>query len=191
MKLHEKQVPKAINETSNMNKEKGKNSINHVVCANNLFMSSKHKKGRGKRRCFKCKELGNYIASCPDMDTENEVRRRFMCNKEDQLITSCSLMKNQGCASPTMTLTKNKIEQQAPRQAERRSCYKCGEQGHLRKACKKGKVSKKINSSHSYSLGRTKSYTCARPMLRSPRTSTNAIWVPMALLDDLYGPIPR
>jgi phage FluMu protein Com len=90
-----------------------------------------------------------------------------------------------------MTLTKNKDEQQASYQAERHFCYKCGEQGHLRKVCKKSKVLNQINSSHSYSLSIPKSYTCARPILRSPRTSTNAIWVSNALLDDLYGPIPR
>jgi hypothetical protein len=49
--LHKKQVPKAINEASNMNKVKGKSSINHVVFGDNLSMCSKHKKGRGKRRC--------------------------------------------------------------------------------------------------------------------------------------------
>jgi hypothetical protein len=64
VKLHKKQVPKAINETSNVNKEKGKISISHVVCANNLYMSSKHKKERGKRRCFNYKESGHFIASC-------------------------------------------------------------------------------------------------------------------------------
>jgi hypothetical protein len=66
VKLYKKQVSKAINETSNMNKEKGKNSISHVVCVINLSMSSKHKKGRGKRICFKCKELGHIIASCTE-----------------------------------------------------------------------------------------------------------------------------
>jgi hypothetical protein len=73
------------------------------------------------------------------------------------VITSCLLMKNQGCASPTMTLTKNKDKQQASYQAERRFCYKCGEQGHLQKVCQKGNIPKQINSSHSYSLRRPKS----------------------------------
>jgi hypothetical protein len=99
------------------------------------------------------------------------------------VITSCSLMKNQRRAFPMMSLTKNKNGQQASYQIERRFCYKCGEQGHLQKVCKKGKVHKQINSSHFYSFKRPKSYTCARPMLRSPRTSTNAISVPKALLD--------
>jgi hypothetical protein len=125
------------------------------------------------------------------MDTENEVRRCFTCNKEDHVITSCSLMRNQGRAYPKMTLTKTKNEQQTSCHVERRFCYKCGEQGYLCKVCKKGKVPKQINSSHSYSLRRPKSYTSARPMLRSPRTGTNAIWVPKALLNDLYGPITR
>jgi hypothetical protein len=52
-------------------------------------------------------------------------------------------------------------------------------------------MGKQGNSFHSYLLRKPKSYTCARPMLKSPRSSTKAIWVPKALLDDLYGPILR
>jgi hypothetical protein len=174
-----------------MNKEKGKNSISHVVCTDHLYMSSKSKKGREKRRCFKCKELGHFIASCPQKDKDERMSRYFRCNDKDHVITSCPLMKNQRRAFLTMTLTKNKNGQQASYQGERRFYYKCGEQVHLRKVCKKGKVPKQINSSHFYSFRRPKSYTCARPMLRSPRTSTNAIWVPKALLDECYGPITR
>jgi hypothetical protein len=67
----------------------------------------------------------------------------------------------------------------------------CGEHGHLSKVCKKGKVPKQVNLSQSYSLRRPKPYTCARSVMRSPRTSKIAIWVPKALLDDCYGPISR
>jgi hypothetical protein len=67
----------------------------------------------------------------------------------------------------------------------------CGEHGHLPKVCKKGKVPNQVNLSQSYSPRRPKSYTCARSIMRSPRTSTNAIWVPKALLDERYGPILR
>jgi hypothetical protein len=67
----------------------------------------------------------------------------------------------------------------------------CGEHGHLPKVCKKRKVPKQVNLSQSYSLRRPKSYTCARSTMRSPRTSTNAILVPKALLDECYGPIHR
>jgi hypothetical protein len=154
-------------------------------------MSSKSKKGRGKSRCFKCTELGHFIAYCPHKDKDEGMRRCFGCNDKDHMITSCPLMKNQRRAFSMMTLTKNKNGQQASYQAERRFCYKCGEQGHLRKVCKKGKVPKKVNLSQSYSLRRPKSYTYARSIMRSPRSSTNAIWVPKALLNDLYGPIPR
>jgi hypothetical protein len=66
------------------------------------------------------------------------------------MIASCSLMRNQGRASPKMILIKTKNEQQTSCQVERHLCYKCGEQGHLHKVCKKGKVPKPINSSHSY-----------------------------------------
>jgi hypothetical protein len=44
VKLHKKRVPKSTNEAINMNKEKGKNTISHVVCANNVSMSSKGKR---------------------------------------------------------------------------------------------------------------------------------------------------
>jgi hypothetical protein len=189
VKLHKKDVPKAINEAINMNKEKGKNSISHVVCTDHLSMiSSKNKKGRGKRRCFKCKELGHFIASCPHKDKDEGMRRCFGCN-EDHMITSCPLMKNQRRAPSTMTLTNKK--NQASCQVERRFYYMCGEHGHLPKVCKKGKVPKQVNLSQSYLLRSPKSYTSARSVMRSPRTSTNAIWVPKALLDEHYGPIPR
>jgi hypothetical protein len=141
VKLHKKDVPKAINEAINMNKEKGKDSISHVVRTNHLSMSSKRKKGRGKRRCFKCKELSHFIASCPHKD-KDEGMRCFGCNGKDHMITSCPLVKNQRRASSKMTLTKTKDEQQASCQVERRFCYMCGEQGHLRKVSKKGKVPK-------------------------------------------------
>jgi hypothetical protein len=131
VKLHKKEVPKIINEAINMNKEKGKDSISHVVCTDHLSMSSKSKKGRGQRRCFKCKEPGHFIVSCSHKDKDERMRRCFGCNDKDHVITSCPLMKNQRCAFPTMTLTKIKNEQQASYKAERRFCYKCGEQGHL------------------------------------------------------------
>ena len=191
VKLHKKDVPKAINEEINMNKEKGKNSISHVVCTDHLSMSSKSKKGRGKRRCFKCKELGHFIASCPHKDKDEGMRRCFGCNDKDHMITSCPLMKNQRRAPSEMTLTKTKDEQQASCQVERRFCYKGGEQGHISKVCYKGKIPKQVNLSQSYSLRRPKSYTCARSITRSPRTSTKTIWVPKALLVERHGPIPR
>jgi uncharacterized protein (DUF39 family) len=71
--LHEKEVPRAISEAINMNKEKGKDSISHVVRTDHLSMSSKSKKGRGKQRCFRCKELGHFIASCPHKDKDEEI----------------------------------------------------------------------------------------------------------------------
>jgi hypothetical protein len=153
-KLHKKDVPKAINEAINMNKENGKNSISHVVCTDHLSMSSKSKKGRGKRRCFKCKELGHFIASCPHKDKDEGMRRCFGCNDKDHMITSCPLMKNQRHEPSKMTLTKKKDKQRAPCQVEGRFCYMCGEHGHLPKVCKKGKVPKQVNLSQSYSLRR-------------------------------------
>jgi hypothetical protein len=113
VKLHEKEVPRAISEAINMNKEKGKDSIIHVVRTDHLSMSSKSKKERGKRRCFKCKEVGYFIASCPHKDKDEGMRRCFECNVKDHMITSCPLMKNQRCAPSKMTLTKTKYEQQA------------------------------------------------------------------------------
>ena len=95
VKLHKKEVPKAISEAINMKQEKGKDSISHVVCTDHLSMSSKIKKGRGKRRCFKCEELGHFIASCPHKDKDEGMMRCFGCNDKDHMITSCPLMKNQ------------------------------------------------------------------------------------------------
>jgi hypothetical protein len=184
VKLLEKDVPKAKIEEINMNMEKGKDSISHVVCTDHLSMFSKSKKRRGKRRCFKCNELGHLIASCPYNDKNKGMRRCFGCNDTDHMITSCPLMKNQACALSGMTPTKKEDKQQASCRVKRRFCYKCGEQGHLSKVCKKGKVPKQVNLSQSYSLRRPKPYTCARSVMRSPRTSIIAIWVPKALMDD-------
>jgi len=191
VKLREKEAPKAISEAINMNKEKGKDSVSHVVCTDHLSMLSKSKKRRGKRRCFKCNELGHLIASCPYKDKDEGIRRCFGCNDKDHMITSCPLMINQTRVPFRMTLTKRKDKQQASCQVERRFSYMFGEHGHLPKVCKKGKVPKQVNLSQSYSLRRPISYTCARSVMRSPRTSTIAIWVPKAFLDDCYGPIPR
>jgi hypothetical protein len=188
--LLEKDVPKAISEEINMRQEKGNDLISHVVYTNNLSMSSKSKRRRGKRRCFKCKALGHLIASCLYNDKDEGAMRCFGCNK-DHMITSCPVMKNQRCALTKMTLTKENDKQQASCQVERRFCYECGEQGHLSKVCNKGKVPKQVNLSQSHSLRRPKSYTCARSITRSPRTSTKAIWVPKALLVERHGPIPR
>jgi hypothetical protein len=191
VKLHKKYVPKTKNEEINMNKEKGKDSISHVVCTDHLSMSSKNKKRKGKRRCFKCNKSGHLIASCPYNDKDEGMRRCFRCNDKDHMITSCPLMKNQARATSGMTPTKKEDKQQASCQVKRHFCYMCGEHGHLSKVCKKGKVPKQVNLSQSHSLRRPKPYTCARSVMRSPRTSTIAIWVPKALLDDRYGPIPR
>jgi hypothetical protein len=124
-KLHEKETPEAISEVINMNKEKGKDSISHVVCTNHLSMLSKSKKRRGKRRCFKCNELGHLIASCPYNDKDEGMRRCFGCNDKDHMITSCPLMKNQRREPSKMTLTKKKDTQQVSCQVERRFCS-CG-----------------------------------------------------------------
>jgi predicted Zn-ribbon and HTH transcriptional regulator len=94
VKLREKEAPKAISEAINMNKEKGKYSISHVVCTDHLSMLSKSKKRRGKRRCFKCNESGHLIASCPYEDNDEGIRRCFRCNHKDHMITSCLLMIN-------------------------------------------------------------------------------------------------
>jgi hypothetical protein len=69
--------------------------------------------------------------SCPHKDKDERMRRCFGCNDKDHVIISCLLMKSQRHAFPTMTLNKNKNEQQVSYQVERRLSYKCGEQGHL------------------------------------------------------------
>jgi hypothetical protein len=191
VKLLEKDVPKAISEATNMRQEKGNESISHVVCTNNLSMSSKSKKRKGKRRRLKCKELGHLIASCPYKDKGERMRRCFGCNEKDHMITSCMVIKNQGRGPSKMTLTKENDKKLASCRVERHFCYICGEHGHPTKVCNKGKVTKQVNLSQSYSLRRPKSYTYARSIMRSPRTSTKAIWVPKALLVERHGPIPR
>jgi hypothetical protein len=189
VKLHKEDVPK--DEEINMSLEKGKNSINHVVCTDHFSMSSKNKKRKGKRRCFKCNKSGHLIASCPYTDKGEGIRRCFGCNDKNHTITSCPLLMNQARTLSRMTPTKENDKQQASCQVERRFCYKCGEQGHLSKVCNKGEVPKQVKLSQSHSLRRPKSYTCARSIMRSPRTSTKTIWVPKALLVERHGPIPR
>jgi hypothetical protein len=98
VRLLEKDVPKAKNEEINMNFEKGKDSISHVVCTDHFSMSSKNKKRKGKRRCFKCNKSGHLIASCPYNDKDEGIRRCFGCNDKNHTITSCPLMINQARA---------------------------------------------------------------------------------------------
>jgi hypothetical protein len=189
VKLHKKNVPK--DEEINMSLEKGKDSINHVVCTDHFSMSSKNNKRRGKRRCFKCKAIGHLIASCPYNDKEKGIRKCFGCNDKNHTITSCPLLMNQARTLSEMTPAKENDKQQASCQVERRFCYKCGKQGHLFEVCNKGEVPKQVNLSQSHSLRRPKSYTCARSITRSPSTSTRTIWVPKALLVERHGPILR
>jgi hypothetical protein len=106
VKLLKKDVPKAKNEEINMSLEKGKDSISHVVCTNHFSMSSKNKKRKGKRRCFKCNKSGHLIASCPYNDKDEGIRRCFGCNDKNHTITSCPLMINQACALSGMIPTK-------------------------------------------------------------------------------------
>jgi hypothetical protein len=189
VKLNKKNVPK--DEEINMSLEKGKDSFNHVFCTDLFSMSSKSKKRREKRRCFKCKKLGHLIASCPYKDKDEGTRSCFGCNNKDHMINSCPLLMNQARALSKMTPTKENDKQQASCQVERRFCYKCGKQGHPSKVCNKGKAPKQVKLSQSHFLRRPKSYTGARSTTSSPRTSTKTIWVPKALLVDCYGPIPR
>jgi hypothetical protein len=92
-RFHIKRVPKATREVNNKNKEKGEKSNIDVVCINDVSMSSKSKRWRGKRRCFKCKELGHFIALCLHME-------------------------NKDLTSPKMTLTKTKNEKKTSYQVE-------------------------------------------------------------------------
>jgi hypothetical protein len=104
VKLHKKDVPK--DDEINMSLEKGKDSINHVVCTDHFSMSSKNKKRKGKRGCFKCNKARHLIASCPYNDKGEGIRRCFGCNDKNHTITSCPLLMNQACAFSKMTLTK-------------------------------------------------------------------------------------
>ena len=90
VKLNKKNVPK--NEEINMSLEKGKDSINHVVCTDLFSMSSKNKKRKGKRRCFKCNKSGHLIASCPYTNKGEGIRRCFGCNDKNHMITACPLL---------------------------------------------------------------------------------------------------
>jgi hypothetical protein len=156
-------VRSLIVETSNLNKDKCSKSSVHVVCTN-VSITSKRKRRMRNKRCFRCNEKGHFSTSCP-------------CNQKR--------------TSSRMTITKEESKQQASYKTERRFCYNCGEQGHLKKICNMGKTPKLGNSFHSYSLRRHKSYSYARTMISSPRSSIKEIWVPEAPLADLYGPIPR
>jgi hypothetical protein len=116
VKLHKKDVPK--DEKINMSLEKGKDSINHVVCTDHFSMSSKNRKKKGKRGCFKCNKAGHLIALCPYNDKGEGIRRCFGCNDKNHTITSCPLLMNQACAFSKMTLTKENDKQQASCQVE-------------------------------------------------------------------------
>jgi hypothetical protein len=165
-KRHQKDVPGATmkKQPNDMNKGKGNISTIHIVCTNDISMTSKTRKRMINEKFFRCNEKGHFFASCP-------------CNQER--------------ASPRITTTKKKNKQQAPSKTEHHTCYNFGERGHLKKVCSNGKDPKLNNSFHSYSLRRPKYYTCARTMTSSPRFITNAIGVPKTPLANLDGHISR
>jgi hypothetical protein len=81
-KLQQKQLPRATkNQANNMNKYKGTNSFSHVVCTDNVSMSSKSKKRRRNERCFRCKDKGHFIASRPHMENKGLASPRMIDNK--------------------------------------------------------------------------------------------------------------
>jgi hypothetical protein len=86
--------------------------------------------------------------SCPYNDKDEGIRRCSGCNDKNHTITSCPLMINQARALSGMTPTKKEDKQQVSCQVKQRFCYKCGEQGHLSKVCKKGKVPKAVSNRH-------------------------------------------
>jgi hypothetical protein len=98
-KILQKQVPRETKkQASNLNKDKDIISSVDFDCTNNMSMSPKNR----KKICFKCKERGHVIASCPHMDYRG-VRRCFGCTERDHMISSCPHMKNQDRASPKTT----------------------------------------------------------------------------------------
>ena len=75
------------------------------------------------------------------------------------------------------------------RKAKHCTCYTCREKGHLGKDCPKGNP--QTSNLVQYDLTKLrndKAGTCAIRVIKSPRTSIRAIWVPKHLLTNLDGP---
>lgn len=72
-------------------------------------------KNRGIRRCFRCKEKGHEIASCPHID-------------------------NQDLVSLKMTINKSENKKQMPYEIEQHIWYNCHEKDHIIKVCQKSKI---------------------------------------------------
>ena len=75
------------------------------------------------------------------------------------------------------------------RKAKHRTYYTCREKGHIGKDCPKGnpQISNLVHYNFT-KLRNDQAGTCAIRVIKSPRTSIRAIWVPKHLLTNLDGP---
>ena len=75
------------------------------------------------------------------------------------------------------------------RKAKHRTYYTCREKGHLGKDCPKGNPQTSNLVHYDFTkLRKDQVGTCAIRVIKSPRTSIRAIWVPKHLLTNLDGP---
>jgi len=75
------------------------------------------------------------------------------------------------------------------RKTKHHTCYTCREKRHLGKDCPKGNPQTPNLVHYDFTkLRKDQAGTCATRVIKSPRTSIRAIWVPKHLLTNLDGP---
>ena len=161
--------------------------------------SRKEKQRARTRACFKCKEKGHLIAACPFL--QNEVRSdpigqtghprpvRPVGAQTAQPHPYKSKQVKDTNVMPKMKQVLSNGDNVESRKAKHRTCYTCREKGHLGKDCPKGNPQTSNLVQYDFTkLRNDKAGTCAIRVIKSPRTSIRAIWVPKHLLTNLDGP---
>jgi hypothetical protein len=163
----------------------------------NKTKPSRKEKQRAKTKaCFNCKEKGYLIAVCPVLQNETrsdptgqtghprpvgaQIAQPHSYNNK-QVVDSKVMPKLKRVQS-----SKDVVES---RKAKHCTCYTCREKGHLGKDCPKDnpQISNLVHYDFT-KLRKDQAGTCAIRVIKSPRTSIRAIWVPKHLLTNLDEP---
>ena len=177
-----------------------KSNLEHFTCSmnskNKIKLPRREKYRARTRVCFRCKEKGHLIAACPIQQDEagsNQTgHARPVRPVGAQSAQPHSYKRNQDSNSwvkPKMRQVQNVKNNSESSKAKHRTCYTCREKGHLGKDCPKGKSSNSNLVHYDFTrLRKDKAGTCAIRVIKSPRTSIRAIWVPKHVVANLDGP---
>ena len=153
-------------------------------------------------KCLKCSNMGHNASMCsnkvddqvtlPKKKARRNIWKCYGCNEKGHEIGSCSNKKSESLVSSSKRLisklANKKQDKKMSYKIKRRICYTCRGKGYLSMDCPMGNTLKLNSLIDSNLLRMPKNDTYARKVICSPRTSTNAIWVPKSLVTNLDGP---